>query len=208
MVIGPIPGAVSCGSAGRSGVGAPSGIPSSTTSGRAILGVLAVPDFADAAVVLGAVAVQDRVQPRSSRALASGNCLLLMSGMGKSLPRSAPVRYLQRPGVGHDVDAAAHQQVADHRPRGRVVGHLVDADLVGAGAALQEEVVQQVELQVAAGEDVLPGPGVAHRVDRQGLLAAGDEVVANCGHSPSPASGVALGSVPRLVAPVSSRLIV
>ena len=130
-----------------------------------------------------------------------------MSGIGKSLPRSAPVSF-QRPGVGHDVDAAAHQQVADHRPHGRIVGHLVDADLVGARAALQEEVVQQVELQVAAGEDVVARPGPAHRVDRQRLLAAGDEVQRVAVVLRAGQRGRRPDRSPRLVVPVRSRLMV
>ena len=107
-----------------------------------------------ARVVVGLKRYMMRCRPCSSSFRASGNFLLLMSGIGKSLPRSAPGQLLQRPGVGHDVHAAAHQQVADHRPGRRVVDHLVDADLVRPRAALQEEVVQQVELEVAAGEDV------------------------------------------------------
>jgi hypothetical protein len=105
------------------------------------------------------------------------------------------------------VDAAARERVVGRRPHGRVVGRLVDPDLVGAGAARQEEVVEQVQLAVAAGEDVLPGPRVAHRVDRRGLLAAGEEVVRVAGVL-RPASGVALGSVPRFEAPLGSMLIV
>jgi hypothetical protein len=38
--------------------------------------------------------------------------------------------------------------------------------------------VQQVELEIAAREHIRPIPGVAHRVDRQSRLPAGDEVVA------------------------------
>ena len=79
------------------------------------------------------------------------------------------------------MNAAADEQVAEHLAGARVLGHLVDAQLVGAGAIFQEEVVQQVEDQVAAGEDVIAGPGVAHRVAAHGPEAGGDEVVAVAG---------------------------
>jgi len=45
-----------------------------------------------------------------------------------------------------------------------VVGHLVDADLVSPGADLEEEVVQQVEREVARVEDVIALPRLAERV--------------------------------------------
>lgn len=41
--------------------------------------------------------------------------------------------------------------------------------------------MQQIEFEVAAVEDVLAGPGVAHGVDRQRALPAGDEVIAVAG---------------------------
>src|SRR5688500_19614887 len=50
------------------------------------------------------------------------------------------------------------------------------ADLVGARPAFEEEVVEQVELEVAAREDVGAIPCIAHRIDRQCRLPAGDEV--------------------------------
>ena len=86
---------------------------------------------------------------------------MLMSGMGSSFD---------------DVGAAADEQVADHLACDGAVDHFVHPNLVGTRAALEEEVVQQVELQVAAREDVRAVPGTAHRVERQRGLAARDEV--------------------------------
>ena len=48
----------------------------------------------------------------------------------------------------------------------------------GARAALEEEVVQQVQLEVSAGEHVRAGPEVPLGVHGQGLLTAGEEMVA------------------------------
>ena len=84
---------------------------------------------------------------------------------------------------------------------------LVDADLVRAGAALEEEVVQQVELEVAAGEDVGPRPEVALRVHRERLLSTGQKMVAVARIGGAIASGVSDGSSPRSVVPVRRRLI-
>ena len=81
--------------------------------------------------------------------------------------------HFERLGVGDDVHAAADQQVSDRRAGHRVIGGLVHADLAGPRTTLQEEVVQQVELQVAGVEHVLAGPEAAHRVHRQRRLAAG-----------------------------------
>jgi hypothetical protein len=60
-----------------------------------------------------------------------------------------------------------------------VIGHLVDADLLRPRAALQEEVVQQIEDEVAGVEDVVALPRLAERVGRQRSLAGNDEVVAD-----------------------------
>jgi hypothetical protein len=46
-----------------------------------------------------------------------------------------------------------------------------------ARAALEEEVVQQVELEIAAREHVRARPWIVPRVDGQRALAAGDEAV-------------------------------
>jgi hypothetical protein len=75
------------------------------------------------------------------------------------------------------VDAATDEQEPDHRPGSRIVHHLVDADLVGARAAFEKEVVQEVEPEVAAREDVGARPEVPLRIHRERLLAARDEVV-------------------------------
>jgi hypothetical protein len=69
------------------------------------------------------------------------------------------------------------RQVAEHLAGDRVVGHLVDADLLRPGAALQEEVVHQVERQVARVEHGVALPCLPERVRRHRALAADDEVV-------------------------------
>jgi hypothetical protein len=83
----------------------------------------------------------------------------------------------QRSGVGHDVRATADQEVADHLACDRVVDHFIDPNLVRARSALQEEVVKEVQFQIATGEHVSAIPGVAHGVHGQRRLAAGNEVV-------------------------------
>ena len=75
------------------------------------------------------------------------------------------------------MDAAADEQVAGQRARGRMLDHLVDLELAVAGAGLEEEVVRQILDEVAGGEDVVAVPGPPLRVLRQRALAAGEEVV-------------------------------
>jgi hypothetical protein len=60
------------------------------------------------------------------------------------------------------VHAATYGQIPHHLPSDRIVDHLIDADLVGPRAALEEEIVQQVELEVAARENVRARPWRAH----------------------------------------------
>ena len=76
------------------------------------------------------------------------------------------------PGVGDLVDAAAHEQVAGERPRGGMLDHLVDLELVVPRAGLEEEVVREILDQVAGGEHVVAVPGTALRVLRQRRPAA------------------------------------
>jgi hypothetical protein len=75
------------------------------------------------------------------------------------------------------MDAAAHEQVADHRARGLVRGHFVDARLVRARSAFQEEIVQKIEDEVARVEDEIAVPGRPMRVRDRVARAAHDEVV-------------------------------
>ena len=130
----------------------------------AVLGVRPVPDFGKFRVVL-ALVVHDRVQTF---------VLLQLGGFGELLvahvrdgQQRADVRarkHFERLRVGDDMHAAAHQQVSDRRARHRVIGGLVGADLARPRAAFQEEVVQQVELEVAAVEHVRARPVMSHRV--------------------------------------------
>src|SRR5690606_23242335 len=75
------------------------------------------------------------------------------------------------------MDPAPDQEVAHHLPGHRVVGHLVNPQLGHAGADLEEEVVEQVQDQVPAGEDVITVPVPAHGVAHQSRLPGVDEVV-------------------------------
>jgi hypothetical protein len=77
------------------------------------------------------------------------------------------------------VDAAADEQVAGQRARRRVLDHLVHPQLAAAGARLEEVVVREVLDQVAGGEDVLAGPRLALRVERQRALPAEQVVLAH-----------------------------
>ena len=75
-------------------------------------------------------------------------------------------QVLQRARVGDLVDAAADEQVARQRARRRVVAHLVDAQLAGASAGLEEVVVRQVLDEVAGGVHVGAVPRLAVGVGR------------------------------------------
>ena len=86
-------------------------------------------------------------------------------------------QVLDGPRVRDLVHAAADEQVAGQRPRGRVLDHLVDLELVVPRARLEEEVVREVLDEVAGREDVVAVPWPAVRVLRQRALAAGDEVL-------------------------------
>jgi hypothetical protein len=70
------------------------------------------------------------------------------AGIGSICPTSTPVQLLECLRVGDDVDAAANKEVPRQFARRRIVHHLVDAHLVGACAALEKEVVQQIELRL------------------------------------------------------------
>src|SRR5690606_14640970 len=83
----------------------------------------------------------------------------------------------QRFGIGEGVHSTAHQEVPDHLTGNRVVRHFVHPHLLGTGTAFQEEVVQQVEDQVAAVEYVISAPGLLHGVGHRGRLSGCDEVV-------------------------------
>jgi hypothetical protein len=110
-------------------------------------------------------------------AFASGKRSLLMSGMGEQPAHLDARELLERLGVGHDVHAAAHEQVAHRGARRRVARHLVDADLLCPRAALEEEVVQHVHLQVPRGDHVGAAPRVALRVHRHRRLRRVVEVL-------------------------------
>ena len=64
---------------------------------------------------------------------------------------------LQRPGIGQGMDASANEKISQHGPRGGIVCHLVDPELLRPGARLEEKVVQKVQDQVAGGKDVIAG---------------------------------------------------
>lgn len=64
------------------------------------------------------------------------------------------------------MDAATNEKEADHGAGARVLDHLVNANFVRASAALEEEVVEEIELEIAAGKNIGAGPGVAHGIDR------------------------------------------
>jgi hypothetical protein len=142
---------------------------------------------------------------------ASGNILFSILGIGSiwliCTRCSAPgLRVRQR------VDAAADEQIAEHLACARVLRHLVDAELVRAGAVLEEEVVEQVEDEVAAGEDVAAVPVVGDRVAAHGAQAGADEVHAVAGavlaHAQRRAGDVGGGGGLAGGGPVSSELIV
>ena len=107
----------------------------------------------------------------------SGILSVGIRGAREQLAQVRARQVLHRTGVGHLVHAAAHQQVAGQRPGRRVVDHLVDLELVVAGAGLEEEVVGQVLDQVAGGEDVVAVPRLAVGILDERGRAAGDEVL-------------------------------
>ena len=106
----------------------------------------------------------------------SGIFAVGIRGVGNSLRHVRAGQVLQRAGVGDLVHAAAHEQVARERAGGRVVAHLVDAQLAAAGAGLEEVVVREVLDEVAGGVHVGAVPRLAVGVGRQRALAA-EEVV-------------------------------
>jgi hypothetical protein len=65
---------------------------------------------------------------------------------------------LQRQPVGGLMNAAPDEKVADHRPCRLVRGHFVAPGLVRPRAALQEEIVQEIEHQVSGVEHVVAPP--------------------------------------------------
>lgn len=67
-------------------------------------------------------------------------------------------------GVSQDMYAAANQQVADHLTGCRIVGHFIDAHLMGTSTGFQEEIMQQIEQQIAAAEDIISRPSFAHGI--------------------------------------------
>ena len=79
-------------------------------------------------------------------------------------------KFLQRLGIGDNMDSATHKQESAQGARCRIVRHFINAHLVSARAAFKEEVVQQIELEVAAAEYILARPEISHRIDRQTLL--------------------------------------
>ncbi len=137
----------------------------------------AVPDLVHLPVVVGAVAVQLRVAGDVHVLLGLGEHCVADARDGEHVVHLHARQLLQRLAVGNGVDAAANEEVAQHLAGGRILRHLVDAQLVRAGGVFQEEVMEQIEDEVAAGEDVLAGPRQAAGIDRQRVAAAGDEVM-------------------------------
>ena len=100
---------------------------------------------------------------------------------------------------------------ADHLARHRVLRRLVDPDLAHPGAGLEEEVVQEVELQVAGVEDVLPRPGLPGGPARDRAHAEVEEVVGVARHAGKVegryyAVGACLGLVEQQVDGVGDEL--
>ena len=93
-------------------------------------------------------------------------------------------QLLERLGIRDDVHAATHQQVSDHRPRRGIVRHLVNACFSCSRAALEEEVVEQIHLQIAGGGDVAAVPRIAEAVEGQRRLRGRGEMIAGRRSSP------------------------
>jgi hypothetical protein len=66
------------------------------------------------------------------------------------------------------MDPTTYDQVPDHLAGRGVLGALVHSDLAHPGSQLEEEVVQEVELEVAGVEDILARPGLARGPARDG----------------------------------------
>src|SRR5215203_1516644 len=81
------------------------------------------------------------------------------------------------------MDAAAHDKVAHHLAGHRVLGRFVDPDLAHPRARLKEEVMEQIELEVARVEDVVARPRLAARAAGYGTEAEVCEVVGIAGHA-------------------------
>ncbi len=128
------------------------------------LRVRAVEHRDDLTVVLRREAVQLQVLAGFDVRLALGDLRRRDARRREQLGHVRAGQLLERAGVGDLMDATANQQVPGERTRGRVVAHLVHAQLAGAGARLEEVVVCQIFDQVTRGVHYGAGPRLAVRV--------------------------------------------
>src|SRR5918994_5945013 len=108
------------------------------------VGLLAVADLAYLPVVVGAEAVEDAVEAPIHVLPGVRELGAVYLGHQQELGHVHLGEGGERLGVGLLVNSAAHDEVADHLARHRVLGALVDPDLTHPRPGLEEEVVQQI----------------------------------------------------------------
>src|SRR4051794_24882275 len=150
---------------------------------RAVYGREAVPDLPEFLVVLGAEAVQDAVEAPVHVLPGVGELVAVDFGHRQQLGHVDVGEVRERLGVGLLVDTAAHDQVPDHLAGHGVLGALVDPDLAHPGTRLQEEVVEQIQLEVARVENVVSRPRFAARASGDGAKPEVGKVVGVAGHA-------------------------
>ncbi len=121
----------------------PSPKPSVVSGGRG-----AVPNRRGRRVVTGREVIQLEVAVLLHHFARFGEGLVADVGNREHLAHFDAGEGLEGFGVSHRVDAATHEQVAEHGAGGGVLGHLIHAQFLGARAVFEEEVVKQIENQV------------------------------------------------------------
>src|SRR5918994_2640718 len=137
---------------------------------RSILWMRPGPDLRDAAIIVRAHPIHHLVEPLRFVLLRFGKALVADVGNRQQLADVDARQRLECFRVGDDVHSAADEKVTDHLTRDGVVDHFIHADLVRPRATLQEEIVQQVELEIAAREYVAAVPWIPVRIHWQSRL--------------------------------------
>ena len=107
----------------------------------AVLRVRAIPDLIQLVVILGTELPHDRVQPVGLVFHRFRELLVADIRDGQQPTDIRAGELFQSLGISDDVNAAADEKVSDHRTRGGIGGHLVNAHLARASAAFEKEVV-------------------------------------------------------------------
>jgi len=76
----------------------------------------------------------------------------------------------------HHMNAIPHQEVPGHRADGGIVRGFMYANLIGSLPTFQKKIVEEIELEIAAREDIVTSPWAAHGVEGERSQSAGNEV--------------------------------